>query len=158
MQGNMSILRYLFIPIGVVIACSTLFVSCNGITKNRQEIQPTYQYSSSKSPLIGGWEKAPISKELTGWLKEHDSAVIVFVTKNGEFRVSSLTGKEVPCCGHLVGTEVEGKCTGLKHITIKNINRASTIITEGSPPCVTIEIMGYLVEVDAETGEYPCRE
>ena len=155
MHKNINIPKNLFIAFFIV--AFTLFVSCDGVTDTSQEPSQTDQNATSDSPIIQGWEKAPISTELTKWLEKNGSAMVVFVTKSGQVRVSNLKGEEVRPCGELVGTRIEGKCVGLESATIKNLNQEFTMITSKSPDCITKCFMGMLVQVDAETGEYPCR-
>lgn len=143
--------------VGILVVLIPMSASCSGITKKAEKCSPTSQEMSSDSPVLQGWKKAPVSKELNSWLRENDSAVMLFVTKDGQVRVSNIEGQEVRPCGKLVGTSIEGKCKQLKGVTIENLLQTSTIITSGSPRCITINFMGYLVQIDPLTGQL-CRE
>ena len=155
MHKNINIPKNLFIAFFIV--AFTLFVSCDGVTDTSQEPSQTDQNATSDSPVIQGWEKAPVSEELTKWLKHNGSAMVLFVSKDGRARVSNLKGEEVKSCGKLVGARIEGECKGLESATINSLSQEFTIITSKSPDCITRCFMGMLFQVDAETGEYPCR-
>jgi len=135
--------------IGILVVLIPMSASCSGIIKKAEKCLPT----SQETPVLQGWEKAPVSKELSSWLKENDSAVMLFMTKDGQVRVSNIEGKEVRPCGKLVGTRIEGECNHLKGVTIENLLQTSTIITSGSPHCITINFMGTLVQIDPRTGQ-----
>jgi len=137
--------------IGILVALIPMSASCSGIIKVEKP-SPTYEETASNSPVLEGWEKAPVSKELRGWLKKNRTAVMVFVTEDGHVRVSNLEGKEIQPCGQLVGTRIEGKCSHLKEVTIKNMLQMSSIVTSGSPQCITINFMGTLVQLNPQTG------
>ncbi|OPL12693.1 MAG: hypothetical protein AVO38_14730 [delta proteobacterium ML8_D] len=175
MYRNIDIPGNLFIAVFIVL--SIILMPNEGITDNGQVIKPATPVTAAEtvteqarellnpqpqravnlnSPVIQGWGKAPISRELHEWLKAHNVPMVVFVTSTGQAMVSNLSGQEVPCCGNIVGTEIEGNCTCLESATIENLSQDFTMVTSSSPGCVTKCFMGMCFQVDAETGRFPC--
>ncbi|NNF99394.1 MAG: hypothetical protein HKM93_08450 [Desulfobacteraceae bacterium] len=136
----------------VSVTMVLLFFGCQHLVGTKPD--PVGQLppdDSLKRPVYTGWEHAPVSKALTDWAVKNDTRMFVFVTMQGEVRISDINGNEIKPCGIIDGTEIKpyenNRCKELSGVTITNINDEVTLTTTGSPHCVTKKIDGYLIQV-----------
>ncbi len=146
-------------PVFVTVLSVTmlfLIVQCNG-----QKNVTAGDYQLPDSPLVIGWglSGTPLDfSTIKGFLAEKKISIITFVAADGTVFISNQEGFEVLPCNYDPEKKTivfPDNCLALKGKTITStgFSPAATLVTTGSPDCITIKIGGYKIQIDPVTGK-----
>jgi hypothetical protein len=142
------------------VAMLFLIIQCNGQKKVTAE-----DYQPPDSPLVIGWGQPSTPLDFSGikgFVAEKEISMIILVAADGRAYISNREGREVLPCNY----DLEKKaiifpdtCLDLKGKTITSVGPtpSTTVVTTGSPDCITIKIGGFKIQIDPATGK-KCRD
>jgi hypothetical protein len=138
------------------VAMLFLIVQCNG-----QKKLTAAEYQLPDSPLVIGWGPSGTPLDFSGikgFVAEKEISMIILVAADGRAYISNREGREVLPCNYDLEKKTiffPDNCLDLKGKTITSVGPtpSTTVVTTGSPNCITIKIGGFKIQIDPLTGK-----